>query len=56
MITLDDAIEIMEAQCGEMGLVMGVWLYTEDIVQYLKDYKALLERGDEDDKVQRKED
>lgn len=43
-ITLDDAIELMDAQVGELGTVTGVCLYASDIRDYLKEYKALLNR------------
>ena len=43
-ITLTEAIEIMEAQGGELGLVTGVWLFSDDIVEYLKQYKELREQ------------
>ena len=43
-ITLDYAIELMEIQRGEVGLVTGVWLYCDDVVEYLKDYRDLLQQ------------
>ena len=38
-ITLDDAIELMENQCNEFGLVLGVFLYSDEITDFLKEYR-----------------
>lgn len=39
MITLDRAIELMEAQVGELSGVTGVVLYADDILHYLRELK-----------------
>lgn len=44
MISLDTAIEYMDAQVGEIGVVTGVSLYAEDIRDYLKEYRDLLQK------------
>lgn len=43
-ITLDRAIELMDAQVGEIGVVTGVSLYAEDIRDYLKEYRDMMSR------------
>ena len=47
MITLDEAIELMEAQVGELDGVIGVILYADDILQYLKEYRERQENLDQ---------
>lgn len=43
-IPLDKAIELMDAQVGELGVVTGVCLYASDIRDYLIEYRELLKR------------
>lgn len=43
-ITLDRAIELMDTQVGELGVVTGVCLYAEDIRDYLIEYRDLLNK------------
>ena len=43
-ITLDRAIELMDAQVGELGVVTGVCLYAKDIRDYLKEYRDIMNR------------
>lgn len=40
-ISLETAIEYMESQVGEIGAVLGVVLYSQDILDYLKELKEL---------------
>ena len=42
MISLDEAIAIMDAQVGELGLVTGVCLYADEIRDYLIAYRDML--------------
>ena len=44
-ITLDRAIELMDAQVGELGVVTGVCLHADDIRDYLKEYRDLLNKS-----------
>lgn len=44
MISLDTAIEYMDAQVGELSTVTGVCLYADNIRDYLKEYRDLLNK------------
>ena len=44
-ITLDRAIELMDAQVGELGVVTGVCLHADDIRDYLIEYRDLLKKS-----------